>query len=58
MINLCLTNDLEFVLIIVFIFVYFSETTTKAFQHFLDLLGGSISLKGWDKFKGGLDVKS
>lgn len=37
---------------------YSNETTTKAFQNFLDLLGGSISLKGWDKFKGGLDVKT
>jgi hypothetical protein len=40
------------------LFIFLSETTTQAFQNFLDLLGGSISLKGWDKFKGGLDVKS
>ncbi|XP_076090626.1 GTPase-activating Rap/Ran-GAP domain-like protein 3 isoform X2 [Mytilus galloprovincialis] len=37
---------------------YSNEETTDSFNSFLRLLGSSVSLKGWDKFKGGLDVKS
>ncbi|CAC5375652.1 GTPase-activating Rap/Ran-GAP domain-like protein 3,Rap1 GTPase-activating protein 2 [Mytilus coruscus] len=37
---------------------YSNEHNTKAFRNFLELIGATITLKGWDKFKGGLDVKA
>ncbi|XP_076091518.1 GTPase-activating Rap/Ran-GAP domain-like protein 3 isoform X2 [Mytilus galloprovincialis] len=37
---------------------YSNEHNTKAFKNFLELIGATIVLKGWDKFKGGLDVKA
>lgn len=35
----------------------FAEKGNEAFHKFLKLLGDRIDLKGWDKFKAGLDVK-
>ncbi|XP_046368417.1 GTPase-activating Rap/Ran-GAP domain-like protein 3 isoform X2 [Haliotis rufescens] len=37
---------------------YSNEEGSDAFDNFTSLLGDRISLKGWDKFKAGLDVKS
>ncbi|PVD22442.1 hypothetical protein C0Q70_18255 [Pomacea canaliculata] len=37
---------------------YSNEEGSDAFNNFSDLLGERIKLKGWDKFKAGLDVKS
>lgn len=37
---------------------YSNEETTQNFKNFLQLLGSTVKLKGWDKFRGGLDVKS
>ena len=31
---------------------------SEDFEHFLELLGERIELKGWQKYRGGLDVKS
>lgn len=36
----------------------FSEQGSNSFNKFLTLLGDRVKLKGWDKFKAGLDVKS
>eukprot|EP01102_Stenamoeba_stenopodia_P020515 TRINITY_DN8023_c0_g1_i3.p1 TRINITY_DN8023_c0_g1~~TRINITY_DN8023_c0_g1_i3.p1 ORF type:complete len:968 (+),score=239.81 TRINITY_DN8023_c0_g1_i3:2187-5090(+) len=37
----------------------FSNTETSAdYEEFLDWIGKKIELKGWDKFRGGLDVKN
>lgn len=38
------------------IFVYV-ERGSKEFERFLTILGNKIRLKGWDKYRGGLDVK-
>ncbi|XP_052215441.1 GTPase-activating Rap/Ran-GAP domain-like protein 3 isoform X2 [Dreissena polymorpha] len=35
-----------------------NETGSDQFERFLKLLGDRIKLKGWDKFKAGLDVKA
>ncbi|XP_055959069.1 GTPase-activating Rap/Ran-GAP domain-like protein 3 [Patella vulgata] len=37
---------------------YSNEKGTEEFDKFLSFLGDRIKLKGWDKFKGGLDIKS
>ncbi|ESP05020.1 hypothetical protein LOTGIDRAFT_109410, partial [Lottia gigantea] len=37
---------------------YSNETAPEEFDNFLCLLGDRVKLKGWDKFKGGLDIKS
>ena len=37
---------------------FLTEEATQSFDNFVDLLGERIALKGWEKFKGGLDVKS
>ncbi|KAL7301678.1 hypothetical protein TKK_0005680 [Trichogramma kaykai] len=34
-----------------------NETGSPAFERFLEVLGQKIRLKGWDKYRGGLDVK-
>ena len=34
------------------------ENGSEEFLNFVQLLGGRIKLKNWDKFNGGLDVKS
>jgi len=34
-----------------------SETGSEEYENFLALLGDKISLKGWDRYRGGLDVK-
>lgn len=39
------------------IYLYFSESASVHFDNFLTLLGEKIRLKGWDKYRGGLDVK-
>ena len=39
-------------------FLVLSEQGSNSFNKFLTLLGDRIKLKGWDKFKAGLDVKS
>lgn len=33
------------------------ERGSKEFERFLTILGNKIRLKGWDKYRGGLDVK-
>ena len=33
------------------------ERGSKEFERFLAILGNKIRLKGWDKYRGGLDVK-
>ena len=33
-------------------------TVSEDFERFLELLGERIELKGWKKYRGGLDVKS
>ena len=33
------------------------ERGSKEFERFLSILGNKIRLKGWDKYRGGLDVK-
>lgn len=38
--------------------MYNNEFGSPALVEFLDLLGDRIQLKGFDKFRGGLDVKS
>ena len=35
----------------------FAEKGSTEFDNFLDLLGERVRLKGWDKFKAGLDTK-
>lgn len=37
---------------------YSNDDPSQSFNSFSDLLGDRIKLKGWEKFKGGLDVKS
>lgn len=34
-----------------------SETGSEEFDRFINLLGDRVRLKGWDKYRGGLDVK-
>lgn len=34
-----------------------TERGSKEFERFLSILGNKIRLKGWDKYRGGLDVK-
>ena len=36
----------------------FTVNVSDEFQHFLELMGDKIELKGWQKYRGGLDVKS
>ncbi|KAM3185810.1 hypothetical protein ACTXT7_005626 [Hymenolepis weldensis] len=38
--------------------MYNNETGSPQYQAFLRLLGDRIALKNWDRFKGGLDVKT
>lgn len=35
----------------------FTDDPSQSFNSFSDLLGDRIKLKGWEKFKGGLDAK-
>eukprot|EP01102_Stenamoeba_stenopodia_P011158 TRINITY_DN3415_c0_g2_i1.p1 TRINITY_DN3415_c0_g2~~TRINITY_DN3415_c0_g2_i1.p1 ORF type:complete len:478 (-),score=87.64 TRINITY_DN3415_c0_g2_i1:136-1569(-) len=35
-----------------------SNSMSPDFEEFLDFLGDRVTLKGWDKFRGGLDVKT
>lgn len=35
----------------------FAETGSERFDQFLQLLGEKIRLRGWDNYRGGLDVK-
>ena len=52
-------NILIYLHMVVFTFLYFiSEETSENFNNFLHLIGSTVNLKGFDKFKGGLDVKS
>ena len=37
--------------------VTFAERGSKEFERFVSILGNKIRLKGWDKYRGGLDVK-
>lgn len=37
--------------------VLFIETGSEEFNQFISLLGNRVRLKGWDKYRGGLDVK-
>jgi hypothetical protein len=32
--------------------------TSKEFEEFLEYMGEKVVLKGWEKYRGGLDVKS
>lgn len=34
-----------------------TEFGSENFEEFLDVLGEKIRLKGWERFRGGLDVK-
>jgi hypothetical protein len=34
-----------------------TEDGSPEFNRFIDLLGDTIQLKGWDKYKAGLDIK-
>ena len=36
---------------------FFAEKGSPGFERFLETLGERIRLKGWDKYRGGLDVK-
>ena len=36
----------------------FTVNVSEEFEHFLELMGDKIELKGWRKYRGGLDVKS
>lgn len=38
-------------------FFCITEIGSPAFDEFISLLGEKIRLKGWDKYRGGLDVK-
>jgi hypothetical protein len=38
--------------------IFANNTTSAAFERFLGCIADKIQLKGWDKFAGGLDVKS
>ncbi|CAG0891263.1 unnamed protein product, partial [Cyprideis torosa] len=38
--------------------MYNNETSSPQFEKFLSILGDKIRLKGWDKYRGGLDVRS
>jgi len=35
----------------------FLENGSEEFNQFVSLLGNRVRLKGWDKYRGGLDVK-
>ncbi|CAD6196096.1 unnamed protein product [Caenorhabditis auriculariae] len=37
--------------------MYNNESSTPAFDEFLDFLGQRVLLKGWDQYKGGLDTR-
>nr|XP_018899479.1 PREDICTED: GTPase-activating Rap/Ran-GAP domain-like protein 3 isoform X2 [Bemisia tabaci] len=37
--------------------MFSNEEGSEEFDNFIDLLGEKIRLKGWDKYRGGLDVK-
>ncbi|XP_067000028.2 GTPase-activating Rap/Ran-GAP domain-like protein 3 [Anabrus simplex] len=37
--------------------MFSNEMGSAAFDRFISLLGGKVRLKGWDKYRGGLDVK-
>ena len=39
------------------LFYWNEERGSKEFERFLSILGNKIRLKGWDKYRGGLDVK-
>jgi hypothetical protein len=39
------------------ILVFIPETGSVEFERFTALLGDKVRLKGWDKYRGGLDVK-
>lgn len=39
------------------IFIFFPEFGSDNFDEFLSMLGEKITLKGWERFRGGLDVK-
>lgn len=37
--------------------LFIAEAGSPEFDRFVSLLGDKIRLKGWDKYRGGLDVK-
>ncbi len=39
-------------------FIYIIVSTSKEFEQFLKILGERVTLKGWTRYAGGLDVKS
>ena len=39
-------------------YIFFTVDVSEEFEHFLELMGDKIELKGWQKYRGGLDVKS
>lgn len=49
----CLNTTLIFVC-----FCYFAECSSPIFEEFLDLIGQKVRLKGFQKYRGGLDCKS
>ena len=44
-------------IIVLFVITERAERGSKEFERFLAILGNKIRLKGWDKYRGGLDVK-
>lgn len=38
--------------------IFLTVNVSEEYQHFLKLMGDKIELKGWQKYRGGLDVKS
>lgn len=38
-------------------FLWHTEFGSESFEEFLDVLGEKIRLRGWERFRGGLDVK-
>ena len=36
----------------------FTVNVSEEFERFLELMGDKVELKGWQKYRGGLDVKS
>ena len=40
-----------------YVYIILAEEASQDFEDFLDVLGERVRLKGWDRFRGGLDVK-
>ena len=59
LIEVLLSLPLHVVVVVVVVVVVLSiEGESADFDNFLELLGDKIALKGWEGYRGGLDVKS